>query len=217
MNKTEQVIKTSQLVLMILESDEGINKYLEKANLSINDEKKQSISRILGALSNGVDEQSPLNDIIETLSDVMEDGKFKLNEMIVLMNVLVKHVKDIDLSEIEIENEDFATLLKLIIIVLDETNVVEMGEDTDFIFTSIDTSVFLIDQIKEINVEINDDKSDKSSKSEDDKLVDNKSEDDKLEDNKSEDNKSEDNKSEDNKSEDNKRFKINFFCLKFSF
>ena len=96
--------------------------------------------------------------LLKPLSDVMKDGKFKLNEMITLMNVLVKNVRNIDFSDSQIDNEDFAILLKLIIIVLDETNVIDTGKDIDGIFNSIDSSVFLIDQFQEINIEKNDDK-----------------------------------------------------------
>lgn len=134
MDKTEKIISTSQLILTILESDKEINKYLEKANISINKNKQTSIARILGILSNN---QSSLDEIIDTLIDITEDGKIKLNEMIKLVNVLIKNIKNIDITKFNVANEDFAVLLKLILVILDETGVINIKNDEKLVFDSI--------------------------------------------------------------------------------
>jgi hypothetical protein len=194
MDETEKILNTSQLVLTILESDEGINKYLKKTNISIDKNKQTSITKILSVLSNDVDGKSSLNEIIDTLTDITEDGKIKLNEIIKLVNVLIKNVKDIDITEFNIDNEDFAVLLKLILVILDETGVINIEDDGKLVFDSIDSCVFLLNQMQEVEVEINDSDSDKSKEQ-----------------------KNENNN--ENKEENNKKSSrtIKIFCLKFNY
>lgn len=158
--KAENMLKTSEAIVTILQTDEGINNYLKKADLKIGDKQLEIINKVLEILSVNTsdNEQSPLNELLDTLAEVMEDGKLKLNEMIKLVNVLVKNVKNIDVDSIEFGNEDFATLLKLLIIILDETKVIDIDNDQELIFNSIDSCVFLIEQMGEVKIEIGSDK-----------------------------------------------------------
>lgn len=157
MDKTEKLLKTSEALVTILQTDDGINNYLKKADLKIGENQLQVINKVLQILSENspvVNEQFALNELLETLSEIMEDGKLKLNEMIKLVNVLVKNVKNINVDAIEFGNDDFGVLLKLLIIILDETNVINIKEQENMIFTSIDSCVFFIDNIGEIKIEI---------------------------------------------------------------
>lgn len=168
--KAENMLKTSEAIVTILQTDEGINNYLKKSDLKIGNKQLEIINKVLEILSVNTsnDEQSPLNELLDTLSEVMEDGKLKLNEMIKLVNVLVKNVKNINVDSIEFGNEDFAVLLKLLIIILDETNVIDIDGDEELIFNSIDSCVFLIEQLGEVKIEIGNDNEKNNEKDSDD-------------------------------------------------
>lgn len=178
MDKTEKLLKTSEALVTILQTDDGINNYLKKADLKIGENQLQVINKVLQILSENspvVNEQFALNELLETLSEIMEDGKLKLNEMIKLVNVLVKNVKNINVDAIEFGNDDVGVLLKLLIIILDETNVIDIKEQENMIFTSIDTCVFLINQMGEIKIEICSAVDDNRDKYSDDKTITNPS------------------------------------------
>jgi len=154
MEKTEKVLKTTETMLNILQTNDGINKYLKIANINIKEKNKKIIEKLLSLLSDYSLKEDPIGEIIDTLIDIMEDNKIKLNEMIKLMNTLIKCIGSINITNIEITNEDFALLLKLIIIILDETDVINIDEQDEMIFDSIDSCVFLIDQFKEIKIDV---------------------------------------------------------------
>jgi hypothetical protein len=156
MNKTEQILKTSQVILTIIEMDDGINKYLKKADLNFSKNKVEIVTKILNILSVNDDNTSILSEIIETLTEIMEDGKIKLNEIIKLVNVIVKNIKNVkNINITEFSNEDFAVLVKLLIIILYETESIDINTEIELIFNSIDSCVLLIEQMDKINIKIN--------------------------------------------------------------
>lgn len=178
MGETEKVLKTTETILTMLQLDDGINKYLEKANINIKQKDKDLINKLLALLTDYSLKEDPIGQIIEVLSDIMEDGKIKLNEIIKLMNVLIKNIKNINISNIEVSNEDFALLLKVIIIILDDVKVIDMDKQEETIFDTIDSCVFLIDQFEEIEIGVD------TSNSHDDSVTVNNDNNDKNGDNK---------------------------------
>ena len=157
MDKTEKAIKTVEVMTTILQNNDEVNKYLEKAKLSLKDEQKDLVIQVMGMLSSGTDEGSPIANILDVVVDILDDGKIKLTEMPKLMNVLVKNIKAIDIKEVN--NEDHAVILKIVVFILDETKVIKIDDDElDLIMDSIDTAVFLFEQLDEIKIDIVNDK-----------------------------------------------------------
>lgn len=158
MEGTEKVLKTTESILTVLQTNNGINKYLNKADIYVEEKDRELLNELLILLTDYSLKEDPIGQIIETLFDIMEDDKIKVNEIIKLLNVLIKNIKNIkniNSSNIKIENKDFALLLKTIIIILDDIDIIDIDEQAQSIFNTIDSCVFLIDQFDDINIEVN--------------------------------------------------------------
>lgn len=171
MDKQEKTIKTVEVLLKLLENDEEMNKYLSKGNIHINESKQQLVSKILNLFSN--EKSHPINTIIDALEDILEDKKIKLSEMVKLVNIFVKIIKDLKITRIDIGNEELVIVIKLIIIIFDEIKIINIeNNELELIFETIDSCVFLFEQLDEVELEIStisDEDSKDSKKSKDSK------------------------------------------------
>lgn len=169
MDKQEKTIKTVEVVLKILENDSEMNKYLSKGNIHVDENKQQLISKILNLFSN--ENSHPINEVVDTLEDVLEDKKIKLSEMVKLVNVFVKIIKDLKITRIEIGNEELVIVIKLIMIILDEIKIINIeNNELELIFETIDSCVFLFDQLDEVEINtISDKDSEKNSEKDSEK------------------------------------------------
>ena len=153
MDKTEKVLKTIEVMTIILKNNDEFKKYLEIAKLSLNEKQIDLINEVMKILSHENSKTSSIANIIDVMVDVFEDGKIKLIEMPKLLNILFKNIKIKNLKEIN--NEDLEIILKIIILILNETKVIKIDENEfDLIFESIDSSVFIFDQFEEININV---------------------------------------------------------------
>lgn len=146
--KTQQSFEIIQFITNI----DQVDKLLSKNLFSVPKDKLIKLLKVLNILSNETNGVIPLNNIIKTLDEIFKDGKLEIHEIPLLIKVLNENILKQHISNIN--SEDFALLLKLIIIILIELNVLKLNTtDIKIINTLIDTSLELLNI--QINIPIN--------------------------------------------------------------
>lgn len=152
MSNTDQVSDTknnevSQIVTMISNINE-VQTLLNKNCCTIPEDQLNKLLKVLSSLSVETKNIVPLNNILKCLSDVFEDGKLEIHEIPILIKVLNENVLKQNISSIT--SADFSLLLKLLIIILIELNILKLNSsDVQMINALIDTSLELL------NIQIN--------------------------------------------------------------
>ena len=139
--------EVSTIITLISQIDQ-VEKLLAKNVCTIPKDQLIKLLKIINILSNETNGVIPLNNIIKSINDIFIDGKLEVHEIPLLIkvlneNVLTQHITNIDSS-------DFSLLLKLLIIILVELNILKLNStDIKIINVLIDTSLELLNiQIK---------------------------------------------------------------------
>ena len=139
-----EVSQISNLISNIEEVDKLLNKNL----CSIPKDQLVKLLKVLSALSVETNNVVPLNNIINSLTEIFNDGKLEIYEIPLLIKVLNENVLNQNITNIK--SADFSLLLKLLIIILVELNLLKVNStDIKIINALIDTSLELLNiQIK---------------------------------------------------------------------
>ena len=139
----------SEIIVLISKIDE-VEKLLHKNCCSIPKDKLIKLIKVLSALSIKTKNNIPLNNIINSLIDIFEDGKLEVHEIPLLIKILNENILKQNITNIS--SEDFSLFLKLLIIILVELNIIKLNStDIKIINVLIDTSLELLN----INIKVN--------------------------------------------------------------
>jgi hypothetical protein len=139
----------SEIIVLISKIDE-VEKLLYKNCCSIPKDKLIKLIKVLLALSIETKNNIPLNNIINSLIDIFEDGKLEVYEIPLLIKILNENILKQNITNIS--SEDFSLFLKLLIIILVELNIIKLNStDIKIINVLIDTSLELLN----INIKVN--------------------------------------------------------------
>ena len=134
-----EVSQISNLISNIEEVDKLLNKNL----CSIPKDQLVKLLKVLSALSVETNNVAPLNNIINSLTEIFNDGKLEIYEIPLLIKVLNENVLNQNITNIK--SADFSLLLKLLIIILVELNLLKVNStDIKIINALIDTSLELL-------------------------------------------------------------------------
>ena len=133
---------SSQIVTLISKIDE-VEKLLAKNLFSIPKDQLVKLLKVLTVLSNETNGVVPLNNIINSLNDIFNDGKLEVHEIPLLIKVLNENIMKQNVNNIS--SADFSFLIKLLIVILVELNVLKLNDtDIKIINALIDTSLELL-------------------------------------------------------------------------
>lgn len=145
-DKNEPIYK---LIKEILLSNEKIQELLYKSKIELNPNELKKFITVLNYLF----DQTRLNQfgqIITALESVLSDGKLELHEIPELVSTIYLNISSIN---IKLSSNDIGVLLKVIIYILIETNVVKINtQDFELISTVIDSSLKLLQLFVKIPV-----------------------------------------------------------------
>jgi hypothetical protein len=134
--------ETSKIITLISKIDE-VEKILNKNFYFISKDKLVQLLKVLSALSVETSNVIPLNNIINSLYDIFKDGKLEIHEIPLLIRILYEIVLKQNITNISFAN--FSLLLKLLIIILVELDIIKLNSsDVKIINALIDTSLELL-------------------------------------------------------------------------
>lgn len=156
MANTDQVIETNQFenssdnkncgaseIITFISKIDKVEELLNKNCFSIPKDQLEELLKILLTLSTETKNVVPLNNIINCINDIFEDGKLEVHEIPLLIKVL--HDNALNKNITDISSADFSLLLKLLIIILVELNIIKLNSnDIKIINALIDTSLELL-------------------------------------------------------------------------
>lgn len=138
----EEDINTSIYAIIkdILLSDERIKELLLKSKIELDANELKKFSSVIDFL-NSQSNYNQINQIITALKEILSDGKIELYEIPELISIVYSNISYVNLKLTE---KEISILLKLIIYILMETNVIKINSQ-DFILISktIDSSLKL--------------------------------------------------------------------------
>lgn len=138
----EEDINTSIYAIIkdILLSDERIKELLLKFKIELDANELKKFSSVIDFL-NSQSNYNQINQIITALKEILSDGKIELYEIPELISIVYSNISYVNLKLTE---KEISILLKLIIYILMETNVIKINSQ-DFILISktIDSSLKL--------------------------------------------------------------------------
>ena len=138
----EEDINTSIYAIIkdILLSDERIKELLLKSKIELDANELKKISSVIDFL-NSQSNYNQINQSITALKEILSDGKIELYEIPELISIVYSNISYVNLKLTE---KEISILLKLIIYMLMETNVIKINSQ-DFILISktIDSSLKL--------------------------------------------------------------------------
>ena len=155
MSNSNQLSEVSQISNLISNIEE-VEKLLTKNLCSIPKDQLVKLLKVLSSLSVETNNVTPLNNIINFLTEIFKDGKLEIYEIPLLIKVLNENLLNQNITNItNIKSADFSLLLKLLIIILVELNLLKVNStDIKIINALIDTSLELLNiQIKIPNKE----------------------------------------------------------------
>lgn len=152
MSNSNQLSEVSQISNLISNIEE-VDKLLNKNLCSIPKDQLVKLLKVLSSLSVETNNVTPLNNIINSLTEIFKDGKLEIYEIPLLIKVLNENLLNQNITNIK--PADFSLLLKLLIIILVELNLLKVNStDIKIINALIDTSLELLNiQIKIPNKE----------------------------------------------------------------
>jgi hypothetical protein len=135
-------------ILKLLSNIDQVEQLLSKNLFSIPKNQLVKLLKVLVVLSNETNGVVPLNNIINSLNEVFQDGKLEVHEIPLLIKVLNENILQQHISNID--SDTFSLLLKLLIVILVELNILKLNTtDIKIINMLIDTSLDLLNiQIK---------------------------------------------------------------------
>jgi hypothetical protein len=132
------------LVVSLLSSSNDFNEFITKYKITLNDSQSKKIKNILGVLNaENINNQRPLNLIVNEIMNSLIDKKLELYEMPKIINVIHDSLKNV--SSINVSTNDIGTLIKFILVILIETKIVKLStNECELIINIIDTSIMLL-------------------------------------------------------------------------
>lgn len=132
----------SQIINLISNID-AVQKILHKNLCCIQKDQLIRLLKVLSALTVETKDNTPLNNILNSINEIFKDGKLEIHEIPLLIKVLNENVSKQKISNITYA--DFSLLLKLLIIILVELNILKLGvNDIKIINALIDASLELL-------------------------------------------------------------------------
>ena len=130
-------------VVSFISKIEEVEKLLDKNICSVSKEQLVKLLKIISLLSVETKNVIPLNNIINSISDIFKDGKLEVYEIPLLIKVLNENILKQNISNIS--SADISLLIKLLIIILVELNILKLSSsDVKIINILIDTSLELL-------------------------------------------------------------------------
>lgn len=131
------------LIISLISKIDEVEKLLDKNIYSVSKEQLVKLLKIISLLSVETKNVIPLNNIINSISEIFKDGKLELYEIPLLIKVLNENILKQNISNIS--SADISLLIKLLIIILIELNILKLSSsDVKIINVLIDTSLELL-------------------------------------------------------------------------
>ncbi len=144
--ESDPIAESIKLIGLIITSNDKFTELISKSKISIPEKELEIISNVLNYLnnqSNQSKQSNQLTQIINELSKVLSDGKLELHEIPELISVIHTNIKD---TNIKLSGSQISLLLKVIIYILMEVNVIKINSgDFDTISKVIDASLKLLE------------------------------------------------------------------------
>ena len=130
------------VIFSLISDIDQVEKLLTKNICSIPKNQLHKLLNIMSLLSNELNGQIPLKNIIQSIYLVFQDGKLEVHEIPVLIKVLNNNISS---QNIRIQSSEFSLLLKLFIFILMELNLLHINSpDLKKILLLIDSSLELL-------------------------------------------------------------------------
>ena len=134
--------KISQIINLISKADQ-VEEILSKNFYSIQKDQLVKLLKVLNVLSIENKNNIPFNNIINALHEIFMDGKIEIHEIPLLIKVLNENILKQNIKNISSDN--ISLLLKLIIIILVELEIIKLDStNIKVLNTIIDTSLELL-------------------------------------------------------------------------
>ena len=135
-------------IITFISNIDQVEKLLAKNLCTIPKDQLKKLLKVINELSNETNGTIPLNNIINSINDIFKDGKLEVHEIPLLIKVLNENIFSQHITNID--SSDFSLLLKLLIIILVELNIIKLNScDIKIINLLIDSSLDLLNiQIK---------------------------------------------------------------------
>lgn len=146
-----EYVQIIELVKLVLSTNEQLNSFIEKAQLSIPISQIAQIKDILGFLIYEINGTTSISNIIKETLKILSDNKIELHEIPKLINVIHESIKNVD--TIKITTNDVGILIKFILFTLIETKTVKISNDDYELYSLlIDSSIVLLNKSVEIKI-----------------------------------------------------------------
>ncbi len=140
---TDPTTSAISLIINLISNIDAVEKLLYKNLCCIQKDQLIRLLKVLSALTVETKDSTPLNNILNSLNEIFKDGKLEIHEIPLLIKVLNENVSKQKISNITYA--DFSLLLKLLIIILVELNILKLNvNDIKIINALIDTSLELL-------------------------------------------------------------------------
>lgn len=146
-----EIYNVLNLINLIITSNSKLNELVSKANLNITPQQTNELIDILKYISQEINGNSGIKNIINETIKISVDNKIELYEIPQLINVIYESLNG--LNTITISTNDIGILLKIIIFILIDTNIIKIpSQDLLLINSLIEMSTTLLN--KSVNIKI---------------------------------------------------------------
>lgn len=147
----EKYLRVFQLIQLMLSSNEKFVELTSKAKITLTVDQSREIKNTLDYLIRESNGSKLIANIVDATQEALSDNKLELHEIPKLINVIHDSLRD--LKSIVITTGDIGLLIKLILFILIETNLIKLStQDFDLVVSVIDMSVVLLNKSVEIKL-----------------------------------------------------------------